>query len=267
MDGIAVPQVELPQQPEKPKGKSRVGLIIAVAVAMVAVGAFAYAMVWAGGFDEVKSLVGPYIGLSNPKTETSSKTSAGAGSASGQSPVNSSELPAVALPAWAQATMYEEQLTSQVGITAMVKDQVKGFVFSKPIAAENGVQVPLKATYRDGRVHVGTISLIQIDGAWFFAGLDTGVVKEVPQTTVDESIVSVITKEQALKSSQQALKAFADGSIKGMELISVSPGANTAGLNVVMRGGAYEGWQGRFVCVKKTAGLDDYWFVTGFSWQ
>ena len=40
---------------------------------------------------------------------------------------------------------------------------------------------------------------------WFFAGLDTGVTKEVPTTTdVDQSVVEVITKQQAVPSSQTA---------------------------------------------------------------
>jgi hypothetical protein len=172
------------------------------------------------------------------------------------------------LPAWAQATMYEQQLTSQPGITAMIDDEIKGFVFAKPVDAENGAQVPLKATYRTGRVASGTISLIEIDGAWFFAGLDTGVTKEVPQTAAaDESIVNVITKEQATPSSQEALKAFANGTITGMDPVSVVPGTNATSLNVLLHGGAYEGKRGRFVCVKKVDGLDEYWFVTGFAWE
>jgi len=266
MDGIAVPQVELDQQPDAPKTKRRVGLVIAALVAVVAVSVFAYAVVWSGGIDQVTALIGPYLGMSSSQTGAQTKTSAG--SAKGQPPVKSSEMAAVALPTWAQTTMYEEQLTSQVGITSMVDDKVKGFAFTAPVEAENGVQVPLKATFRDGAVHTGTISLIEVDGAWFFAGLDTGVSKEVPATTAaDESLVDVITKQQTTPPSQEALKAFSDGTITGMEVASVVPGTNTASLNVVLRGGAYEGRQGRFVCVKKVDGLDDYWFVTGFSWQ
>jgi hypothetical protein len=268
MDGIAVPQVELPQQPDAPKTKRRTGLIIAVLVAVLAVAGFAYAVVWSGGLEQVTALVGPYLGLSSSQSGTQSKTAAPAGSANGQSPTKSSQMAAVALPTWAQTTMYEEQLTSQVGITSMVDDKVKGFAFSPPVAAENGVQVPLRATFRDGATHSGTISLIEIDGAWFFAGLDTGVNKEVPVTTaVDDSIVDVITKEQATQPSQKALAAFADGTITGMDAVSVVPGTNTASLNVVLHGGTYEGKKGRFVCVKKVDGVDEYWFVTGFSWQ
>ena len=270
MDGITIPQVELPQaeaqNAEAPKAKRRIGLILAVVLAVVAVGAFAYAVVWAGGVDQVRSLVAPYLGLS---TESPASTKApAAGAATGQQPSNSAAMAAVALPAWAVSTMYEEQLTSQAGITAMVEDTVKNFEFSAPAAAENGVQVPLKATYRDGKTHTGTISLIEIDGAWFFAGLDTGVTKEVPATTaVDKSVVDVITKTQATPSSQEALAAFADGTVTGMDVASVDRGDQTAGLNVVLHGGAYEGKRGRFVCVEKADGVDSYWFVTGFSWQ
>lgn len=268
MDGIAVPQVELPEQPDAPKSKRRVGLIVAVLVAVLAIGLFAYAIVWSGGIDQVKSLIGPYVGLSSPNAATPSKTHTTAGATTGQPPVKSSELAPVAIPGWAQTTMYEEQLTSQVGITSMVDDEVSGFAFSKPTPAENGVQVPLKATFRDGRTHTGTISLIQIDGAWFFAGLDAGVQKQVPSTTaVDQSIVNVITKEQATPASQEALKAFSDGTITGFDVKSVSAGEDAASINVAMHGGTYEGKSGRFVCVKKVDGLDDYWFVTGFSWQ
>jgi hypothetical protein len=266
MDGVAIPQVELPEQPDAPKAKRRVGMIVALIIAVLAIGAFAYAVVWSGGIDQVTALIGPYLGLSS-KAAAPAKTAA-PGSAAGKSPADSSQMAAVALPAWAQTTMYEEQLTSQVGITSMVDDKVKSFVFAKPVAAENGVQVPLKATFRDGKTHSGTISLIKIDEAWFFAGLDTGVAKEVPSTSaVDESVVDLITKEQAAPTSQDALKAFADGSTTGMDVVSVVPGMNTASLNVVLHGGAYEGKAGRFVCVKKADGLDDFWFVTGFSWQ
>ncbi len=272
MDGIAVPQVELPQQPgaekpDSPKAKSRVGLIIAVALAIVAIAAFAYAVVWSGGLDQIEKLLAPYLGAVASQPAASTKAPA-ATAPSGQAPSNSAQLAAVALPAWAQSTMYQEQLTSQPGITAMVNDDVKAFVFSTPVDAENGVQVPLKATYRAGNTHTGTISLIEIDGAWFFAGLDTGVSKEVPETTaIDSSIVDIITKLQATPTSQEALKAFADGTITGMDVESVVPGDKTTSLNVLLHGGAYEGKRGRFVCVEKDDGIDTYWFVTGFSWQ
>ena len=266
MDGIAVPQVELPQQPEAPKVKRRTGLVVAILIAVLAVGGFAYAVVWSGGLDQVRSLVGPYLGLAS-QSQSSAKSPGASGTTTGKPPVKSSEMPAVVLPSWAQATMYDEQLTSQAGITSVVNNEVEGFVFSKPIVAENGVQVPLKATFRDGRTHSGTISLLEAKGGWFFAGLDTGVAKKVPDTPFDESVTSVITKEQSLPSSQEALKAFSDGTITGMDMVSVVPGTNTAGLNVVLHGGAYEGRQGRFVCIKKVDGLDDYWFVTGFTWK
>jgi hypothetical protein len=267
MDGVAVPQVELPEQPDAPRAKKRVGLVVAVLVAVLAIGAFAYAVVWSGAIDQVTALIGPYLGLSS-QSAAPAKAQVRAGANAGKPPVKSSQMAAVALPAWAQTTMYEEQLTSQVGITSMVNDKVKSFAFAKPVTAENGVQVPLKATFRDGATHSGTISLIEIDGGWFFAGLDTGVAKEVPSTTaVDESVVDLIAKEQAAPSSQEALKAFADGSVAGMDVVSVAPGTNTASLNVVLHGGKYEGKAGRFVCVKKVDGLEDYWFVTAFSWR
>ena len=163
--------------------KKRLGLVVAVVVAVVAIGAFGYAIVWSGGVDQVKALRALPRALITRRPLRRSRDQAPAHRTTGKPPVNSSQLAAVALPAWATTTMYEEQLTSQVGITSMVDDKVNSFAFAKPATADNGVQVPLKATFRDGATHSGTISLIQIDGNWFFAGLDTGVSKEVPATT------------------------------------------------------------------------------------
>ncbi len=269
MDGIAVPQVEVTAKPEKPAGKRRIGLIVAIVVAVVAIGAFAYAIVWSGGLDQVTALVGPYLGLTSAEPQTAAKAPAASAQsqAAGQQPSKTSELAAVAMPAWAASTMYEEQLTSQVGISAMIENEVDNFAFSAPVDAENGVQVPFKATLSDGTTRSGTISLLSVDGGWFFAGLDTGVTKEVPDTQIDESIVNVITKQQATPSSQEALKAFSDGSVTGMDVLSATQGSGTASVNVLLRGGTYEGKSGRFVMVKKVDGLDDYWFVTGFNWK
>ncbi len=267
MVGTEALQLELPEREDTPKPKRRVLLVVAVLVAVLAMGAFAYALVWSGGIDQVTAFLAPYLGLSSDP-QTPPRTTTPAPASTGQPPVKSTDGDAVVLPAWAQETMYQEQLASQSGMTSVVDSEVKSFAFGTPAETKNGVEVPLTATYSDGTKHSGTINLILVDGMWYFAGLDTGESEQAPvDGQADDSVVAVITKSQASASSQDGLAALAEGTITGMDVVSVTEGTNAVSVNVVLHGGDYEGERGRFILVEKTRGLDYYWFLTGFAWQ
>ncbi len=182
MDGIAVPQVEVAAKPEKPAGKRRIGLIVAIVVAIVAIGALR-----TRSCGRAVSIRSPrswaHISAHLDRAQAAAKAPGAKSQTPAQQPSKSSELAAVATPAW--AAKHHVRGAADLAGGHHGDDRQRGRqlrLLRTGTTPRTACRFPFKATLTDGTTKNGTISLLSVDGAWFFAGLDTGVTKEVPDT-------------------------------------------------------------------------------------
>jgi len=246
--------------------KRSVAPVVWLIVLIAAVLAFGAAVVWAGGVNEALILVG----LGSPTNTTPSDAAAGGASkpAAAATATDAALPPADALPASARTAMYEQQLQSQDYIRRLVDNEIESLALGTPEQSAEAASVPIDVTLRNGSDVSGSMELKSFDGLWYFFSLTSseGADDAVPSSPVDESVVSVITRQQASAENQEMIKnGILGGGYKVARVTGVTKGAGTATVKVVLGGGSEAESKGEFLCIQKKDGSTTYWFIAKFS--
>ncbi len=243
--------------------KKRSGsVVIWLVVLVLAAGAFAAAVVWAGGIGAALDLVGlgSGSGLSSVATPASGASTTTSGSAA---PTDTATLPEDAAK-----DMYREQVQSQANIGRLVNNEVSLLSLGEAKTRKGEAIVPVTVTFRDGGRVSGKMVLKQYDGMWYFFRITDDENAEdltVPENA-DLSVVSVIVEQQATPESQDMIvNGILDGGFTEAKVVEVVDGSGTATVKLELSGGTDEPVQGEILCVEKEENGTDYWFVTKFS--
>jgi len=223
---------------------------------VVAGGAFVAAFYWAGGISGVQSM----LGLGSAQQSAQPASSAGA---------KASSVPS--LPADAQALMYTQQLQSQPYIGQLGDGEITAMSVGTSAVSGDSAVVPVTVARKTQRLAKGTLLLKRYNGTWYFTGIKVNDDETMPTpspSTVDASVVQVITQQQAQAPTQAVIR---DGLLGGghtkYTVNGVVNGAGTKTINVSMSGGSAPAENGRLVLIQKTDGADTYWFVARFEKQ
>lgn len=191
---------------QKPRKR---GVVLAALFLLLAVGAFAGAVVWAGGIDKVAELVGVDladlgIGSGGGHTADNSTVNKGSDSDEGSSTADSGEATGSVEPtsntggattgagdndaddadgvsgppagayipvSAAQAAMYREQLQSQVQINKLVDGSVASIGIGTASASASKAVIPLSVSYKTDPPLSGTLVLVNTNGLWYFSSI------------------------------------------------------------------------------------------------
>lgn len=240
--------------------KKRVSPVLVWMLVLIAAGgAFAAAVVYAGGWSGVNGMLSNLIAsIQTPATPPA------------KNPVASATVSAVGtLPPDAQARMYVEQVESQGSIARLAGGEVVSFDLGTPVTAGDSADVPLTVRFTDGSHISGVAALRKYDGTWYFFSLRAaGKPDRALETTpaIDPAVVSAITVGQALPTQQELITdGVLSGGFKKATVTGVVPGAGTKTVNVSLSGGREATQTGRFVLIQKTDGPDTYWFIARFE--
>lgn len=213
--------------PQKPRKR---GVAIAALFVLLAIGAFAAAVVWAGGIDQVAELIGVNLAdlgigtdsggtainntvnggsrsqdgtktdeASEEASESAGATStAGGGTKTGAGDNDTDDADGISGPppgayipvSAAQAAMYREQLQSQVQINKLVEGSVASIAIGTPSATASKAVIPLSVSYKTDPTVSGTLVLVNTNGLWYFSSI----------TAADHRASSTATKPQNVDS-------------------------------------------------------------------
>jgi len=285
---------------QKPRKR---GVALAVTLVVLALVAFAAAVVWAGGIDAVAELIGldldgstiavtpqdPAPDSDDASSDDTKTTSGSSGGGSGSTAATStpsapasggdndaddadgtSGPPAGAtIPiSAAQAAMYREQLQSQAQITKLVSGDVSAVAIGTSSATSSRASIPLNVSYKSGSPVSGTMVLVNTDGLWYFSSISAGgggSAVSKPQN-VDSGVVHTITEQQADPECQALIEeGLVESGFKTARVDGVTQGAGTATVNVTLLGGSLDRKPARFVLISKTDSGNKYWFLTRFE--
>ena len=239
-------------------------MLVWFAVLLIAVAAFAAAVVWAGGPSTVEQLLGGiklpvFFGAPSPAP-------------AGNGGVSASALASSTLPAAAQQRMYAEQLDSAAAINDLVGGRFASFTLGAAQESSASATVPVTAAYTDGRSVKGVLHLQKDKDLWYFFSITTGAVPEsadvelVRPASFDSGVVSAITQQQALPGTQDMITSgLLGGGYKHIKVGAITHGPRTATVDVTLDGGSEQASNGRFVLISKTDGATTYWFVARFE--
>lgn len=262
----------------KKQGSSRarrIAMGALLVVVILAAAGFAYAVVSYGGLSGVERLLfasgvaggqgsGPAGNTAPPSSNPSSSAEASASAA--QTPTVTSDSASSTLPADAMSAMYSNQLQSQDSINALLQGKVQSLQFGSASMESSSALVPAVAVYKTGARGSTKMQFSQYNGLWFFEGFAPA--HAIPDAQVDPKVVAIVTAQQALPASQDAVNALLAGKIRGIRIAGVTKGAGTAAVAAVVSGsGEYAGRPCRFVFLRKTSGVNTYWFLTKFTWK
>ena len=244
------------------KPARKTSMIVWVVVLLVAVAAFAAAVVWAGGPSTVEQLLGgiKFPALFGAPTPTPS----------GSAGVPVSAAPSSTLPAAAQRRMYAEQVESAAALTDLVNGQITSLELSAPQQGSPLTTIPVKAIYADGHTVSGFLSLEKYNGLWYFFSIGrspSATDTDPPHlASLDSSVVAAITAQQALPATQEMIASglLTPGS-KTLTIGTITPGPRTATVDAALQTGTAKPVAGRFVLISKTDGATTYWFVARFE--
>jgi len=284
---------------QKPRKR---GVALAVMLVILALLAFAAAVVWAGGIDAVAELIGLELdgssvvltdpdsaagsdsdsdeataapGAAGSKTGSGAATTAPSAPASGgdndeddadgtSGPPAGASIPISA----AQAAMYREQLQSQAQITKLVNGEVSSVAIGTSSASASKASIPLNVSYKSGSPVSGTMVLVNTDGLWYFSSISAGgggSATTKPQN-IDSGVVHTITEQQGDPECQALIEeGLVESGFKTARVDGVTQGAGTATVNVTLLGGALDREPARFVLISKTDSGNKYWFLTRFE--
>lgn len=248
----------------KPRRKS--GVLVWLLVLLLAGGAFAGALWYAGG----TSALGQLGGL------VDSFFTAPSGGSGGQTPAApapsavTTAAPEPTLPAEAQERMFAEQIKSNVALTDLVTGEIASLKLGTPQRTESSATVPVTAVYKDGRSASGVLTFKKYQDTWYFFSLTDSKPDETTQQAspegFDSSVVGAITSQQAQPGTQELLTdGVLDGGYRTVKVERVTMGPRTATVNVALSGGTEPPAKGRLVCISKTDGSTKYWFVASFE--
>jgi len=277
------------------------GLILAVLMLAVSSAAFAGAIVYFGGVDEVMRMVGlqeepaapepsplrpdaedpevpqpPAQGIPTtptaeitPTPEPPGDLPATAQLPSGQAnaPVEAAAAPSFPVSA-AQAAMYREQLQSQSQIAKLANNEIGSLSLGTAAVGANRADIPATVTYRGGGSLSGTMALARTDGLWYFLSITAYGGTAMPQRprTVDSGVVRTIVTQQATAENQRLMdQGLIKGGFKRARVDGVTKGSGTATVHVTLLGGTLDRKAARFVLVSKDEAGRKYWFITRFE--
>lgn len=274
------------------------GVLLALTLVLIAVAAFAGAIVWAGGIDAVTELMGldfgtgvvandpgptikPGDGDSDDATSTPGASTDATGSAPATTSVGAGDgdaddadgvsgpAPGASIPiSSAQAAMYREQLQSQEQIVRLVDGEVSSVAIGSPAASASRANIPLSVSYKSSSPVSGTMTLLNTDGLWYFSSISAGggSAAVAKPRTVDSGVVNTITRQQADPDCQLLMEeGLVEGGFRSARVDGVSKGAGTATVNVTLQGGSLDRKAARFVLISKTENGKKYWFLTRFE--
>jgi hypothetical protein len=244
----------------------RPSVVLWLLVLLLAAGALAGAVWYAGGADvlsQVGGLTGSLFGGS-PSGSGGQKPAVPVPSAS------ASATPTSSLPPEAQQRMFTEQAESREPLTALVEGRISSLKSDVAQRDESSAAIPVTAYFDDGSKLSSFLHLKRFGDSWYFfslSGTDEDESKEkFASKAFDSGVVSTITQQQALPGTQEVLTAgVLDGGYRSVTIDGVTMGARTATVDVTMSGGTEPESKGRFVCISKTDGATTYWFVARFE--
>lgn len=212
---------------QKPRKR---GVALAALFVLLAIGAFAAAVVWAGGIDKVAELVGVDLadlgigsggghtainntvnggsgsdeatstqGDSEEATESAEATSsAGGGTKTGAGDNDADDADGVSGPpagayipvSAAQAAMYREQLQSQAQINKLVDGSVASIAIGTASASASKAVIPLSVSYKTDPPLSGTLVLVNTNGLWYFSSISASDHSGSASTTKPQNVDS-----------------------------------------------------------------------------
>lgn len=251
-------------------------VLVWLLVLVVAGGAFAGAVMWAGGISEIEKMTGLSGGFSGllgmfGGGEASAVVGAKRVASKSTTSTAGGSVLVSSLPDFAQRRMYQEQIESQPAIQEVLGGSMTSYAISPAQINGDTAVVPLAAKYKDGSTLSGAITLRQFEGKWYFYSITRFANDPEPKVGnagFDSKVVAVITQQQATPVVQESI---ADGLLSGgfsvVDVTGIDRGAGTATVKVNLTGGREGDAPARFVLIKKMDGSTPYWFVAKFEKQ
>lgn len=249
------------------KRPSRARMVVAVLIAVVAVGLFAAAFVYADGMTYVNELLAQVSPSSPgqaavPPAKPSVAASSTASATATKTADASASLPAVSPQM--RSRLFFEQIGSQVAIEDLANGEFTAVTIDSVSTAPDSATLRVTATHRQLPTYQGTMVFERVDGLWLFKSLARDGASQVLPThpDVDSSVVDAVLQQHV--ANQAVLKDLLAGGYKTLTVTSVQKGPNTATLQITMTGGTKPARKGDVLLISKSLGGDTYWFITAF---
>lgn len=266
---------------EKPRsGKT----VLACLLVILLLAAFGFAFLELDGVGYVSGALSRVMSLVFPVTPASGP--------SGSAPKDTGAAQGLILPPGLDETfakrMYVEQLESETNITKLVAGEVSGFTISAVTTVTGGVEVPIRAWFRDKTSGPGRIGLARKGDGWFFVylagrrpsptGGQADTVAEgnteglfnlssddtpLSKRTVDKDVLNTVLDQQV--KNQALFAAIVVGTYDRATVDRVRRGMGTATIDMTLTGPKTVAMKGRMLCISKSIDGIDTWFVTSLS--
>jgi hypothetical protein len=237
----------------------RPSVLLWLLVLLLAAGALAGAVWYAGGTDLLSRLGGM----------TSSIFGGSPGGSGGQKPAvpapsaSASATPTSSLPPEAQQRMFTEQAESREPLTALVEGRITSLKTGVTQRDESSATIPVTAYFDDGSQLSSFLHLKRFGDSWYFfslSGTDEDESKQkFDSKAFDSGVVSTITQQQALPGTQEVLTAgVLDGEPRPRRLtadrqtksaLSLSPDGQSIVFEIVDAFSAIEDWRNAYALI------------------
>jgi hypothetical protein len=244
---------------------SRGRTVFAMLFAVVAIGFFAAAFVYANGMTYVDKLIAGFSNMATPAPGTSQSVQSVA--ASSTAAATSTAGASSALPAVSDAmrgSLFYEQISSQASITDLVNSEFTALTVDSVSTTADSATLRVTATHKQLSAYRGTLVFVRSGDMWLFKSISrdgvTGVLPTHP--AVDSAIVDAVIQQHVV--NQAVLKDLFAGGYKTLTATGIQKGPNTATIQVTMSGGTKPDRKGDVLLICKNLEGTTYWFITAF---
>jgi hypothetical protein len=244
------------------RGPSRARKVFALLFALVAIGLFAAAFVYADGMTYVDRLVTQVSNLAAQLSPAPAPQPSVAATSTPTAAETSSTL--LAIPAAMRDRLFYEQVSCQQAIEDLVDGEFTALTVDSATVTSETATLRVTATHKLLPTYQGTIVFTRVADMWLFTSLDRdGSTATLPtRPAVDTAIVDAIIQQHA--ANQAVLADLLAGGYRTLTVTSVQKGPNTASLQITMSGGNKPERAGGVLLISKSLEGATYWFVTAF---